>query len=338
MATKLGHGLRTALQSPIIAALGVVSLAQPLLEATGLVAAPAPPEEDLRGKRVLVTGATAGIGLATAARLARMGAEVVVTGRDEARLAAAVRTVAGGRGRVTGEVLDLCALASVRACAARLGAFDVVVLNAGTNANVPTAEHADMPGCSLVFGVNFVAQWLLLKLLTLRPGARVVCLSSVSHHSADAATFGTAGADYAESKLAMILLARAISRGDFGAGLVGVAVNPGAVDSHIWRHVWFPASALFAGFSRLAFLSSDEGSATSVFAAAAPAACLPRTADGLPAYLAPFWQPPRGPGRSAFEYLSVFVGARPAFARLPRDERAAADRLWAACARLVGAM
>ena len=42
MATKLGHGLRTALQSPIIAALGVVSLAQPLLEATGLLAAPAP--------------------------------------------------------------------------------------------------------------------------------------------------------------------------------------------------------------------------------------------------------------------------------------------------------
>ena len=343
--TRVGHVLRTVAQGPIIATVGVVSLFQPVLESVGLLSSPAAPEGDLRGKTVLVTGGTSGVGLATACRLCRMGATVVVTGRDPERLARAVAAVleragaSGGSAR--GEALDLCSLASVRDCARRLAregrAVDVVVLNAGTNANVPTALHADLRDTSLVFGVNFVAQWLLFTLLrpVLPEGARLVCLSSVAHHQAVPQTFGTAKADYAESKLAMNLLARAASRGDLlGPKVVAVAVNPGAVDSDIWRHVWFPLDRVFAAVSRLAFLTNDEGAATSVVAAASPR--VPLGPDGLPAYLAPFWSPARGPARSAFEYLGVFVGAAPAFERLPDDEARVASDLFATCAALAG--
>ena len=90
--------------------------------------------------------------------------------------------------------------------------LDVLVLNAGVNANVPTARHPELD-CSLVFGVNFVAHYLLVTLLldSLSEDARVVCLASVMHHHS--AACHAHDADYAESKLAMVLLARALSRG-----------------------------------------------------------------------------------------------------------------------------
>jgi len=214
------------------------------------------------------------------------------------------------------------------------------VLNAGINANTPTATHTDLPGCSLVFGVNFVAHWLLYDLLSRRAladDARIVCLSSVMHHFARPAALlecdGAVGpADYAESKLAMNLLARAITRRRDAR--VGVAVNPGAVDSDIWRHVPFPADKLLGGVAAALFLTPDEGSATSVFAASAP---LELDAEGQPPYLAPYAQPRGLPGASAFEYLGPFAGARPAFARLPKDEIELADKLWARCSNLCGA-
>ena len=286
-----------------------------------------------------VTGATAGVGLETAARLARMGATVLVAGRDAARTAAAVDSInkrCGRDGAARGIPLDLCSLESVRACAAAAPRLDILILNAGTNANLPTPTHPDMD-CSLVFGVNFVAQWLLCTLLhpKLAEDARVVCLSSVAHHHA--VDVSGASADYGESKLAMLLFARALARGDLGGRRVdAVAVNPGAVASDIWRHVWRPFRGALAGVAALLFLTPDQASAPSVAAAAAP---LSVDADGLPAYLSPYWTPSPGspvPGKSAFEFLGVFVGAAPAYARVPRDEAAVAAALWARCEALVG--
>jgi NAD(P)-dependent dehydrogenase (short-subunit alcohol dehydrogenase family) len=170
--------------------------------------------------------------------------------------------------------LDLCSLASVRTCAALLAKkpLDVLVLNAGINANTPYMTHPDMPSCSLVFGVNFVAQYLLLKLLTpsLAKNARVVCLSSVMHHFADVSALSVddTSADYAESKLAMNLLARDINRARLSDGNapLAVAVNPGAVKSDIWRHVWPPMKPAFDVVSNV-FITPDQGCATSVYAA-----------------------------------------------------------------------
>ena len=330
---SLGHQVRLLSVLPVIVACVVASLFAPLLEV--FVGPPKPLDADLRGKTALVTGATSGVGLATATRLARMGATVYVAGRDVGRTAAAVAAVEkAAPGRAVAARLDLLSLASVRACASGAPRLDILVLNAGVNANTPTYGHPELD-CSLCFGVNFVAHWLLLTLLLpkLEATARVVCLSSVTHHKAVPDWSGAP--DYAESKLAMVLLARALSRGEFGGRRVtGVAVNPGAVNSGIWRHVHRPIKPAFDAIAGLLFLTPDQGSATSVAAAAAEPAP-PLGADGLPRYLAPYWQPALGPGRYGMEFSSVFAGSAPCFARLPRDERGSAAALFAECARLV---
>ena len=155
-------------------------MAQPLLETLRIVKAVEPVERDadLRNKTILVTGATAGVGLATCKRLAARGARVLVCGRNAERTRRAVEAI-GGRAEAVS--LDLCSLESVRACAEKVKPLrlDVLILNAGVNANVPTARHPELD-CSLVFGVNFVAHYLLVTLLldSLGADARVVCLAS----------------------------------------------------------------------------------------------------------------------------------------------------------------
>ena len=193
------------------------------------------------------------------------------------------------------------------------------MLNAGVNANVPTAKHPELD-CSLVFGVNFVAHYLLVTLLldSLNEDARVVCLASVMHHHS--AACHAHDADYAESKLAMVLLARALSRGDLGRKVDGVPVNPGAANSDIWRHIWAPFQPVLRVLVAPVFLTTDQACASSVAAAALPLGT--RRGRAEPLYLAPYWVPRRG-FRAAFEYVGYFVGSGAAFARVPRGERLA---------------
>ena len=178
--SRLGSYLRLAAQTPVVMCSVAAALAQPLLETLRIVKAVEPVERDadLRNKTILVTGATAGVGLATCKRLAARGARVLVCGRNAERTKRAVEEVGG---RAEAVALDLCSLESVRACAEKVKPLklDVVVLNAGVNANVPTAKHPELD-CSLVFGVNFVAHYLLVTLLldSLSADARVVCLAS----------------------------------------------------------------------------------------------------------------------------------------------------------------
>ena len=249
----------------------------------------------------------------------------------------------------------------------RHAALDILVLNAGINCNVPTRTHPDLPSCSTVFGVNFVAQWLLACLLrALRarrrrarrrplvghaPHGRLAPLFSdeddggavAAAARADGARGGGGDeraslapaapceADYAESKLAFNLFAGEFERRCLGGGAAGarcVAVNPGAVDSEIWRHVRWPWNRLLEPVRAAFFLTPAEAAAPSIHAATQP---LRRDA----AYFSPYWHPPRGtPGRSAFEWIGPFNGACDSHARLPADERAVAARLWAKCERL----
>ena len=148
------------------------------------------------------------------------------------------------------------------------------------------------------------------------------------HHSAACHAHD---ADYAESKLAMVLLARALSRGDLGRKVDGIPVNPGAANSDIWRHVWAPFQPVFQVLVAPVFLTTDQACASSVAAAALP---LERDGDGLPLYLAPYWVPTRGP-RAAFEYVGYFVGSGEAFARVPSREREAFEALVARCRGLL---
>ncbi len=113
---------------------------------------------DLRGKRVLVTGVSAGLGIETARALAAHGAEVTGAARDLAKAKAA------GGGSLELVELDLADLKSVRACTDALLAagkpFDVVIANAGVMAT-PFGHTAD--GFETQFGTNHLGHFVLVN-------------------------------------------------------------------------------------------------------------------------------------------------------------------------------
>jgi NAD(P)-dependent dehydrogenase (short-subunit alcohol dehydrogenase family) len=138
------------------------------------------------GKRYLVTGANAGLGFFTAARLAGAGAHVVLVGRSPERLEAAMAAIRGARPAASVEplVIDLASLDSVRAGAGRLlhrPPFDGVVTNAGM-VHTPGARLESPDGNELVLATNVLGHFALLARLLprLAPGARVVALGSLS--------------------------------------------------------------------------------------------------------------------------------------------------------------
>src|SRR3984885_2176515 len=139
---------------------------------------------NLSGKRVLVTGVSAGLGVETARALASHGAEVVGTARDLSKAQNAtqqVRAQAALGGSLTIVQLDLASLASVRRCADGLLSagkpFDLIIANAGVIA-CPQATTAD--GFEAQFGTNHLGHFVLVNRIAslLKSGARLVNLSS----------------------------------------------------------------------------------------------------------------------------------------------------------------
>src|SRR3984885_8399089 len=137
---------------------------------------------NLSGKRILVTGVSAGLGVETARTLAAHGATVVGAARDldKARGATkAARDQAAHGGALELLELDLASLASVRACADRLVAagkpFDVVIANAGVMAT-PKGKTSD--GFETQFGTNHLGHFVLVNRIAslLKPGGRLVNL------------------------------------------------------------------------------------------------------------------------------------------------------------------
>ncbi|WP_313539270.1 SDR family NAD(P)-dependent oxidoreductase [Sphingomonas sp.] len=147
---------------------------------------------DLAGKRILITGVSAGLGVETARALAAHGADVVGAARDlgkAARATAVVRAAAiSGNGKLALVQLDLANLANVRACADALRAdgrpFDVVINNAGVMAT-PFGHTVD--GFETQFGTNHLGHFLLVNRIAplIRAGGRVVSVASAGHRFAD---------------------------------------------------------------------------------------------------------------------------------------------------------
>lgn len=138
------------------------------------------------GRRVLVTGANAGLGFFTAARLAGAGAHVVLSGRSPERLDAAVAAIRDVRPAASLEtlVIDQSSLDSVAAGAERLLAgprLDGVVANAGM-VHTPMTRRESVDGHELVLATNVLGHFALLGRLLphLAPGARIVSLGSLS--------------------------------------------------------------------------------------------------------------------------------------------------------------
>ena len=207
---------------------------------------------NLQGKRILVTGVSAGIGVETARSLAVHGAHVVGAARDLTKAEAAtaqVRTDAAKRGGSFELVeLDLANLKSVRACADALVAkaepFDVVIANAGVMATpFGHTEH----GFETQFGTNHLGHFVLVNRIAalMGAGSRLINLSSSGHRYSnvdlDDPNFERTPYEpfiaYGRSKTANILFAVAFDERHRERGVRAAAVHPGGIRTELGRYV-----------------------------------------------------------------------------------------------------
>jgi len=252
---------------------------------------------NLRGKRVLVTGVSAGLGVETARALVSRGAQVLGAARDLTKAeaaTAAVRAAARESGGVFTLVeLDLASLASVRACADSLKAagafFDLVVANAGVMAT-PLGHTAD--GFETQFGTNHLGHFVLVNRIAslMSSGSRLVCLSSSGHRYADVdlddpnfeRTPYEPFVAYGRSKTANILFAVEFDRRHRPRGVRAAAVHPGVIQTELGRHMdpsrlqamvtAMNASLAAEGKPPFKWKTVPQGAATSVWAGAVAAA------------------------------------------------------------------
>lgn len=246
----------------------------------------------LKGKRVLITGVSAGLGVETARILVAHGADVTGTARNlrkaEKNTQGILDAVEAGSGGFEMVQLDLADLNNIRACADRLVSqgqpFDIVIANAGVMA---TPQGATADGIELQFGTNYLGHFALLTGITplLHKGSRVVILSSAAHHIADIdledINFERTPYDrwlaYGRSKTACALLAVEFDRRYSPQGIRAVAVHPGGIQTELQRH--YPAeeeAALVASINAanaaagqppFRYKTIRQGAATSVWAA-----------------------------------------------------------------------
>ena len=205
----------------------------------------------LRGRQVLITGATNGIGLAAAEALAARGANVAMVGRAESRTKAAKALVEAGAAPgvvVSTHLADLSSQAVVRKLAAevlaRYGKLDVLVNNAGA---MYTTRQVSVDGIELTWAVNHLAPFLFTKLLLDRlkasPPARIITTASGAHLGATI-PFDDLNAEhsyrgfgrYKETKLANILFTSELARRLEGSNVTAHSFHPGFVASGFNRN------------------------------------------------------------------------------------------------------
>src|SRR5712672_3424912 len=207
---------------------------------------------NLKGKRILVTGVSAGLGVETARSLAAHGAQVVGAARDlnkaKARTEQVRKDAAANGGRFELVELDLANLKSVRACADQLLAkgepFDVVIANAGVMAT-PFGHTAD--GFETQFVTNHLGHFVLVNRIAalIRDGGRLINLSSAGHRYAnvdleDPNFEHTPYAEftaYGRSKTANVLFAVEFDRRHKASGVRATAGHPGAIRTELSRHI-----------------------------------------------------------------------------------------------------
>jgi NAD(P)-dependent dehydrogenase (short-subunit alcohol dehydrogenase family) len=244
----------------------------------------------LSGKRVLVTGVSAGLGVETARALAAHGAEVVGAARDLSKAQTAteqVRAQAANGGSLKLIQLDLASLDSVRRCADGLLAasrpFDLIIANAGVMA-CPKSKTLD--GFEMQFGTNHLGHFVLVNRIAslLKAGSRLVNLSSAGHRYADVnlddpnfeRTPYEEFVAYGRSKTANVLFAVEFDRRHKSRGVRAAAVHPGGIQTELGRYMTAEVrERLIAsinasqpkGTAPFSWKSIPQGAATSVWAA-----------------------------------------------------------------------
>jgi retinol dehydrogenase-12 len=238
----------------------------------------------LRGKVCLVTGATSGIGVFTAAGLAAQGAQVVLVGRNRQRAEDAVDFIQRRTGTQALSYLlaDFCDLAQVRSLALDFKAqhprLDVLVNNAGA---FFFSRRESSYGVEMTLLVNHVAPFLLtnllLDLLRASAPARIVNVSSDGHRvgNMDLADLelsrGYQGMKaYARSKLATLLFTYELARRLEGSGVTVNAVHPGHVATDMWRTNFPVIGPVLKWAMRWFALTPEDGADNSVYLASSP--------------------------------------------------------------------
>jgi NAD(P)-dependent dehydrogenase (short-subunit alcohol dehydrogenase family) len=275
------------------------------------------------GRVCLVTGATSGIGKVTARELAKLGAEVVIVGRDAQKTAAVLDELRreSGSTKIFSLLADLSRLAEVRRLAAEFKAshskLHVLVNNAGA---VFEKRSATVDGFESTFALNHLSYFLLthelLDLLKASAPARIVNVASRAHrrgridfddlqHAKRYRGFMV----YSDSKLANLLFTYELARKLEGTGVTANALHPGVVATNFGMGGGLLSFALKAA-QPFIMISPEEGAQTPIYLASSP------EVDGVS-------------GR-------YFVEKRATASVGQSNDRAVAERLWKVSEQLAG--
>ena len=207
------------------------------------------PYHDLRGKVVVLTGATDGMGRVAAERFAEMGADLLMLGRNPVKMSTVVEELrkGGHSGRIESFQCDLASFQSVRDAAAEIlrarDHIDFLINCAGINA-VERRETVD--GIEMNMAVNYLGPFLLTELLFERikstPSSRVVNVTSATqsygHLNFDDFNVETDWSlfkAYTQAKLCMIMHTRALAHRLSSGSVTAVSLNPGFIHTNLLR-------------------------------------------------------------------------------------------------------
>ena len=235
----------------------------------------------MKGKTVVITGATSGIGAVAAIRLAEQGARIVIVARDKRRAEETLGDLraANAAQAHTAFYADLSRLGEMKRVAAEIAAaeprIDVLMNNAGL---IATSIQKTGDGLGLMFATNHLAYFVLTNLLLERlraaGGARIVSTASEAHRRGRLdfnrlqEQKGMTG--YGTTKLCNILFTRELARRIAGTGVTANCLHPGFVATRFGDN---SGGAMRAGITiakRLFALSPEEGAKTMVYLASSP--------------------------------------------------------------------
>ena len=240
-------------------------------------------KNNMNGKTCLVTGGTNGIGKSTAQELARMGATVIIVGRDAQKTSQVVQEIraASDNPRVGSMLADLSSQQEVRRLAnefkSKYSHLHVLLNNAGA---VFMKRQLSVDGIEMIFALNHLASFLLTNLLldTLKASApaRIINVSSNAHTTGKIEFDNLQGERgysprvYENSKLANILFTMELARRLEGTGVTVNALHPGFTATGFSKNNGRVMAALVSIFAPLVARSPAKGAETSIYLASSP--------------------------------------------------------------------
>ena len=278
----------------------------------------------MAGKSVLVTGGTGGIGMATAAGLAALGARVGITGRDQARAEAAAAGIRAATGNPAVDVFaaDMSVQAEVRRLAAQVAAtyprLDVLVNNVG---GFWAHRHVTADGLERTFALNHLASFLLTSLLldrlTASAPARIVTVSSgaqargsIDFDDLQGERNYSGQRAYSQSKLANVMFTYELARRLEGTGVTATAAHPGVVAPSFGAEDHAAHLGIMIRIARPLMKTPSQGALTPIYLASSP------QVEGVTG--------------------QYFADRKPKASSKASYDTAAAARLWQASAALTG--